>query len=426
LVSPLLNSKKVFLFTLILLVQGVFYLKFLALPLVVLILFNNGLSQKIKFDSISIFYCLIIFIGSLSYFIEIFRSGFQVRGALLVLFSLGMWLFYLIIYLMLKGWSYNREWNELEWVLESFFKINVIVCLFQYFLILFSYKVFNPFASELATSAGDNFKGLFANSSVNMVVCAFYSIYFLIKNNIKFFGISILIILFTSYMSGVLIYFFAFGLFFLFSNKVNFKLKLVSLSLFGILGLVLFLISYDNIIYAYTIIESVFTLSPPRKVVSFAQTVDFLKSDVLTFLFGASPAHFSSRFAFIGGGEFVNWYPSFLTFRSGAFNVNHFQLWNNEVLSIPFNDGTGNQPFSVYNQIFGEYGLIGFLCLIAFYLNGVWNRLRGSSYVFLILISLLLFFLLDYWFEYLATMIMFELLIIGIDRYRISKLDHRF
>ena len=358
-------------------------------------------------------------IGLFSYISQIITNGFFLNGAILVCLSIFLWYLYLAFYLSAKLWISHSGIDKIDWLLITVFKINALFCLLQYFLLVIEYKTLNPFVSEMSTSAGDNIKGIFANSSVNLVVNAILLYYSLVtKRSIYITVISILIILFTSFMSGIACILMAAGVHFIFDKKISFKKRIGSVLVAAIFISIFYIISYENFIYAYSIIETILTFNPPRKIVSFLQTLDYLDSSLIHFLIGGAPGHFSSRVAFIGGGEYVTWYPSSLTFLSPDFYKNHFQLWNFDTLAIPFNDGTGNQPFSIYNQTLGEYGITGFLCLIFFYFRCMLKKIKKLPYSRFIMILLLLFFFLDYWFEYLSFIIIFEIIILAISSYR--------
>jgi len=86
------------------------------------------------------------------------------------------------------------------------------------------------------------------------------------------------------------------------------------------------------------------------------------------------------------------------------------RLWNKWLLSIDYKDGTHNQPFSFYNQILGEFGLMGvFLFFIyLFYIIRNWHKL---TYGRILALSTLGFFILDYWFDYFSVILFLELFI---------------
>ncbi len=180
------------------------------------------------------------------------------------------------------------------------------------------------------------------------------------------------------------------------------------------------IVSPENIKY----VNHIFTekinskTDPVRKLVSFEETATNFVSSPKSFLFGEGGGKFSSRTAYLTGGEYVTWYPEALVYRSETFEKNHFKLWNNEALRIPFRDGTANQPFSFYNKIIGEYGLVGII-LFSIYLYYFFKHYRFLTYGKIIVLLTLGFLLLDYWFEYFSVMLFFELfMLIDIKRHK--------
>jgi hypothetical protein len=68
-----------------------------------------------------------------------------------------------------------------------------------------------------------------------------------------------------------------------------------------------------------------------------------------------------------------------------------------------------NYPFSVYNQVLGEYGLIGFMLFVGCYIWYFVSRFRNLSYGRYMMIGLIGCFVMEYWFEFLSLVILFEL-----------------
>ena len=66
----------------------------------------------------------------------------------------------------------------------------------------------------------------------------------------------------------------------------------------------------------------------PFKIKSFRETFEYSTSSLKSFVFGAGAGNFSSRSAFISSGDYVNWYPAFLTYAHNDFQENHLALWN--------------------------------------------------------------------------------------------------
>ncbi|WP_299121226.1 hypothetical protein [uncultured Winogradskyella sp.] len=210
-------------------------------------------------------------------------------------------------------------------------------------------------------------------------------------------------------MSGIVLFLGTILIFAFFYLPIKFKLRILA-GVFA--GFLLFtIISPKNIEYVKTnLTKKLFAKrDQARKIVSFEQTMEHALLDTPNFLFGAGAGKFSSRTAFMTAGEYVSWYPESLVYASDEFYSNHFQLWNEKILSRPYKDGTANQPFSFYNKIIGEYGLIGIVLFILFYLYYPIKSYKHLTYGRLVLFLLLAYFILDYWFEYFTVIIFFEI-----------------
>jgi len=412
--SKLLNIAKfkdinwLLFFYLLLLTQGVFFLKFLAFPLFFIL-------NKDKFTFVTVFgkqykfYVLIIIYATISSTILLFIN-FSLQYLVMILLGLFTWILCFTNNLIINFSVKKKSLKKLYSTIDFLFDFNIIVSVAQYLIMMIEYKTINPFRSVLGTSAGDSIKGIFANSSVNMIICSFaFIFYYSNKKNIKaVFNIAIMFL--TTYMSGILIFFSIFSIFIFFASKLVLYKKLLIISAAILIGSLFYFISKENIDYAIMIGNTVLEDVPPRKITSFEQTFQNASSNISTLLFGNGMGNFSSRLAFIAGGEYVSWYPSSLVIRSDVFHNNHFQLWNYEVLSTPFSDGTANQPFSVFNQIVGEYGIIGSLILLVFYIGGYFFNSLRNKYSRFFLFLLLGFMFLDYWFEYFSVIVFFELI----------------
>lgn len=362
--------------------------------------------NKIKFVNRWLFYFSLITISIIQLFF-LWRTDYNINYIINTLLISFMWFLALQSSNIVIKSVFNINDSKLESILKMFFKINLFIVILQIVFMCVEMKTFMPFSSM---SAGDNVKGLFRNSSVNMVVMSFYSVFFIYRKEYKYFSLAILIMVLTFYMSGLLL-FIATVLFYAFFN-FSFKRKLKVIGVL-LLGLFLFsLISPKNVKYVQLILTDKISskTDPPRKLVSFEQTLDHLVSDPGNFIFGSGGGKFSSRTAFITGGEYVGWFPEKLIYLSKDFEENHFQLWNSEILSIPYKDGTSNQPFSFYNKIIGEYGLLGII-LFLIYLSTPLKYYKRVTYGKLIFLLIFTYFLLDYWFEYFSVIVFLELFI---------------
>jgi len=149
----------------------------------------------------------------------------------------------------------------------------------------------------------------------------------------------------------------------------------------------------------------------PGKIIGFKQTVNFLKTHPAKSLTGAGIGNFSSKLAFRATGlKFTGGYPAKLIYISPNFLKNHLDVYLNFFSRGASLHSLTNSPFAVYDELLAEYGLTGLVGLFIFYF---WFFARDHKYLTygipLILLVSALFFI-DYWFEQLSVMVMFELL----------------
>lgn len=156
----------------------------------------------------------------------------------------------------------------------------------------------------------------------------------------------------------------------------------------------------------------------PGKYLSFIETYDKITSSISHLLFGFGAGNFSSKLAYkasnIGiSGKYINE----LSYISKDFKENHLKLTLRFYLKSISEHSVLNFPNSVFNQLFGEYGIIGFLLFVFFYLFYFLKRYKELSYGLIILPIFLFFLLTDYWFEAFNIVIIFEMMMF-IDIYK--------
>ena len=296
--------------------------------------------------------------------------------------------------------------------IDTFFLINISIVIFQFIDIMYSYGSLNPYG--VSTSAGDFIKSIYSNSSVNSIIMGFFAVMYLLRKKWTKGIFAVIILIMTTYMSGLIIFTVSIAVSLFLFSKIKLKYKaLVIIS--GIAMLSIFKrVSPDNVTYVSRYISRIIANDDnvPFKIKSFRETFEYSISSLKSFVFGAGAGNFSSRSAFISSGDYVNWYPEFLTYAHKDFQDNHLALWNYDFRN-PWdnNNNTANQPFSVYNQIIGEYGLIGVMLFLFFYIGFIFKKWKKLTFTKFLVISLAFYFVLDYWFEYFSVIIIFELLV---------------
>ncbi len=123
--------------------------------------------------------------------------------------------------------------------------------------------------------------------------------------------------------------------------------------------------------------------------------------------------NFSSKLAFKATGlTFSGGFPAKYIYINRDFLVNHLDIYLNFFSKIRELHSLTNSPFSVYDQLLAEYGLLGLAAFAIFYLGYFFRQIRYLSYGIPILILMLAVFFTDYWFEQLSVIVFFELLLL--------------
>lgn len=153
------------------------------------------------------------------------------------------------------------------------------------------------------------------------------------------------------------------------------------------------------------------TYTKPFKLYSNLQTMYYMNSSKKNLLLGAGIGNFSSKLALkMTGLGLQGSYPNKYIYASDDFI--RYQLYTELfVFTLPISEHSIiNMINSVYNQVGGEYGLLGILVVVVFYLwYFIVNRKKISWMGWTLLPVMLVFFQFDYWFEMLNITVLFEL-----------------
>lgn len=154
--------------------------------------------------------------------------------------------------------------------------------------------------------------------------------------------------------------------------------------------------------------------STPGVLISYSQTKDLLLSDWRYFFIGAGTTEFSSRFAFINSKVVVDsrLLSILPAYESKLFKENHKAIYRYLQYAGDRTHSIIHLPTSGYNQLFGEYGIIGFLGFIFLYLGYFISKRKNLSYGIFIVILIIPLFAFDYWFERLSVMVLFEFIML--------------
>jgi len=150
----------------------------------------------------------------------------------------------------------------------------------------------------------------------------------------------------------------------------------------------------------------------PGKVLGLLQTFGFLHHHLSKIWMGAGMGNFSSKLAFRASGlGFSGSYPAKYIYIYHDFLVNHLDLYLNFFSRRAGYHSLTNSPFSVYDQVTSEYGLLGLSTLILFYFGFFASRYQQLTYGIPLLFLMAAVFFVDYWFEQLSIIPFFELML---------------
>lgn len=157
-----------------------------------------------------------------------------------------------------------------------------------------------------------------------------------------------------------------------------------------------------------------YVLKLQGKTLAVLETMQYLKSSPIHLFFGAGTTRFSSHIAQKMAGYdssrlFMNVLPRFA---SPEYKENHVLLIEERIKSDKEYYSTANFPDSFYNQIFGEYGILGALMFLFFYVGYFLKQIHKLSYGLWLFVILLPFAHLSYIFDTMCVMPFFEWLLL--------------
>jgi len=158
--------------------------------------------------------------------------------------------------------------------------------------------------------------------------------------------------------------------------------------------------------------ESYANTSLPGKAIACLQTGKYFLLHPYRLLTGAGLGNFSSKMAFKATAlKFAGGFPQRLAYINPDFSANHLSLYTYFFSKRANAHSITNTPNSVYDQLIGEYGLLGLAAFFLFYVAFFARQYKKLTYGIPLLFLLLGFFFIDYWFEQLSIVILFELLL---------------
>lgn len=155
-----------------------------------------------------------------------------------------------------------------------------------------------------------------------------------------------------------------------------------------------------------------FKTNLPGKYIGLQQTFNFFKQHPGKVLLGDGVGNFSSKLAFRASGlGFSGGYPQKYVYISPEFLTNHLDIYLNYFSKRPGLHSLTNSPNSTFDQLLAEYGLFGLIAFIITYLSFFLKQYRIITYGLPILLLMISGFFVEYWFEQLSVVVLFELLL---------------
>jgi hypothetical protein len=151
----------------------------------------------------------------------------------------------------------------------------------------------------------------------------------------------------------------------------------------------------------------------PGKAIAFLQTGNYIFQNPKYLFTGTGLANFSSKMAFKATTlKFAGGFPLQFSYINPDFSSNHLSLYLHFFSEHSKKHSLTNSPNSVYDQLLSEYGLIGLTGLLLFYIGFFAKHYKKLSYGIPLAFLLSSFFFIDYWFEQLSIVIIFELMLL--------------
>ncbi len=445
--------------------QHSFLIKFIGI--FILAIFHYKVLYKVDFRKIPLFYTLLPSLELIKFF---FIDPNYTNGRV-VQFLIGMiyWISSLFLCKLIYNQINTKPVINIFRSLKFFTLINFVVSVYQFLKICFIEGVINPYNTghhhPYGVSSGDLITGLLGGVHLtNVFICLILILFYVHKRNMVFMLLSLIPFLLCGSNYGSMVLLLCLGVYFLISNERMYAFKMSSI-------IFLIIIAFYGVITPYNAhhtlakLESIITRKPvvdeayqqevdnttllnyqkgfrdkahlsksqmetvermerrkgmilydffvvPGKKTSYNQTFSFLKSNPKYLLFGAGLGRFSSNIAFNFSGIVDNsaMHRIFPAYQSPMFEKNHKSIYAYMKTTHVIFHSESNKPFSSYNQLLGEYGLIGFVLFCFGYIWFFMKRANRRTYSIPVIIALLFALNLNYFFEALSLLLFFEVL----------------
>lgn len=341
------------------------------------------------------------------------------------------WIMCLLAFVVLATEIKRTAVQTIEKTLTIFFFINFFWSLGNLMHVMLLAHTINPYSSTLlayGNSTGDYIKGIFMGPCyINAFVNSFFAIYFLYKKQYLFTFLAVLVTcLTTSNFVNVIFIPVLLVLVFVMKDK---KARFIILAQIAFFSIFYIFAAYDNLAYMFSSLKAKedfatvpltsserTLLKPNGKAVSVVQTYKYLLSSPRHFVLGAGIGNFSSQLAVrtsdLNIKNSSRLFKMLPRYESPDFLHNHYRIYSLVYSLPPAYHSVRHLPSSFLNQIFGEYGVLGFLIFILFYVVFFFRRFKLLSYSIPMLFLLGGYLMFDYLFDYLSVVVFFELFVL--------------
>lgn len=151
--------------------------------------------------------------------------------------------------------------------------------------------------------------------------------------------------------------------------------------------------------------------SSPGKKIALVQTAKFLKENPSKAIFGAGMGNFSSRLAYqFSGRDSSRLFMRLPKYCSGYYFQNNLLIYDS-MRQLPTEyHSIKHFPNNFLSQLLGEYGVLGLLIFVVFYVYYFFKRAHNKVFIVLLIGCIGSYLMLDYFFEFLNVMVIFELI----------------
>lgn len=175
--------------------------------------------------------------------------------------------------------------------------------------------------------------------------------------------------------------------------------------------------SFQDSVYTHSALDSLHRQytgwDRSGKWIAFEELGDFFRRHPARVLLGTGMGNFSSRLAYRTSGLNINGgYPPGWRYLHPFFRDYYLYIYLYYYTRDQGRHSIVNSPDSVYLQLLGEYGVAGLFCFFFFYGSFFGKDFRRLSYGFPLLLLLGAAFFMEYWFEQLSVVVLFELLLL--------------